>query len=237
MAWQELVRNYRQTINAELMQRAGASIPLMSLPRWGGPEAETVALEGLRQWLSWDELRDFDNHGHFFVTGGLSGRRYRIRKNDANYNVDEIGDDGRPIAKLCFGPVSSSVWDFGGTFPKGDVLLDQKFGLVHDECETLRIANRARIIRAKDGDVIRAQCGASFIFDDDVPPGTRVTVVFPPSPDGSPDHVLFTKNTDGDWSHSRPTQAEMNRAPAAGIDFHKLEDGPEPVTAGTVDIR
>ena len=49
-------------------------------------------------------------------------------------DIDELGNDGAPIAVWCFGPV--------GNLPLGDVMLTQKLALETNEQAALAVANR-----------------------------------------------------------------------------------------------
>lgn len=95
----------------------------------------TIELRGrnlLREWLSPEQLAQYDAHNYFEVTGCHTGKRYRI-----NYaigaNVYEIDQAGRPIAGLCFVPNDHLV--------AGDVMLAQKIALETDERGALVAAN------------------------------------------------------------------------------------------------
>jgi hypothetical protein len=104
--------------------------------RYGAPrrrEAEQRASALLGRWLSPTQRAQYESAGHFDVTGSASGRRYRIRSR-RQMNVDELNEDGRPVAVLCFGPETY--------VPTGDVMLAQKIALENDELATVAIANR-----------------------------------------------------------------------------------------------
>jgi hypothetical protein len=66
------------------------------------------------------------------VTGGQTGKRYRIRKS-YQMNVEELGNNGRRMRVLCFIPKGGLVL--------ADVMLAQKLALELFESETLAIAN------------------------------------------------------------------------------------------------
>ena len=51
--------------------------------------AEEKALTLLKQWLSPAELAQYEKYSYFEVTGGDSGKRYRIRPS-RQMNVDEL---------------------------------------------------------------------------------------------------------------------------------------------------
>jgi hypothetical protein len=92
---------------------------------------EARGLELLRQWLSRDQLAQFDATGYFDVTGCDSGRRYRIR-HGTGMNIYEIDKDGHERTGWCFVP--------DGCLVAGDVLLAQKIALETDERGALAVA-------------------------------------------------------------------------------------------------
>jgi len=47
--------------------------------------AEKRGLVLLKQWLSPAQLAQYENHGYFELTGGESGKRYRIRPTQVRY--------------------------------------------------------------------------------------------------------------------------------------------------------
>jgi hypothetical protein len=96
-------------------------------------EAEQRASALLMRWLSPTQRAQYESTGHFYVTGSHSGRRYRIRSK-RQMNVDELDEDGRRVAVLCFGPETY--------VPFGDVMLAQKIALENDELAALAVANR-----------------------------------------------------------------------------------------------
>jgi hypothetical protein len=86
----------------------------------------------LREWLSPEQLAQYDAHNYFEVTGCHTGKRYRIR-HGMGANVFELDDAGRPRAGWCFVPKDYLV--------AGDVMLAQKIALETDERGTLAVAN------------------------------------------------------------------------------------------------
>jgi hypothetical protein len=92
-------------------------------------EARGVKL--LREWLSPEQLAQYDANGYFDVTGCHSGKRYRICHGTA-MNVYEIDLAGYPRNGLCFVPNAPLV--------AGDVMLAQKIALETDECGALVVA-------------------------------------------------------------------------------------------------
>jgi hypothetical protein len=114
---------------------------LAACPRWGRAlrdwyqRPSTRELRGrmlLREWLSPEQLAQYDAHNYFEVTGCHTGKRYRIR-HGMGMNVHELDDGGRPRAGWCFVPKDHLV--------AGDVMLAQKIALETDERGALAVAN------------------------------------------------------------------------------------------------
>jgi hypothetical protein len=85
----------------------------------------------LREWLSPEQLAQYDEHGYFEVTGCCTGKRYRIN-HSVGTNVYELDGAGRPRAGWCFVPKGNLV--------AGDVMLAQKIALETDERGVLAVA-------------------------------------------------------------------------------------------------
>ena len=100
------------------------------------PEARGRHL--LRQWLTPDQLAQFDAHGYFDVIGCVSGKTYRIHFGIAT-NVQELDADGVPGVGWCFVPAGNLV--------PGDVMLAQKIALETSEHAALAVANRFSAMR------------------------------------------------------------------------------------------
>jgi hypothetical protein len=98
---------------------------------WHGNKPEARALRLLRQWLSPEQLAQFENKGYFDVTGCDSGRRYRIR-NGTSMNIHEIDHAGRALGGWCFVPSIQLV--------AGDVMLAQKIALETNERGAMAVA-------------------------------------------------------------------------------------------------
>ena len=92
----------------------------------------------LREHLNAPQRQDWDAHGYFYVIGGKTGCRYRIRRGHV-LNVEQLGPKGERVARLCFLPK--------GDLPAGDVLLAQKLALELFETEVLRVAVVCRLTR------------------------------------------------------------------------------------------
>lgn len=95
------------------------------------PEREMRGIKLLREWLSADQLSQFNTHEHFEVTGCQTGKRYRIGYATAT-NIHELDEYGHPKVGWCFVPVGSLV--------PGDVMLAQKIALETDELNALQVA-------------------------------------------------------------------------------------------------
>jgi hypothetical protein len=95
--------------------------------------AEEKGLALLKQWLSPAQLTQYEKYHYFEVTGGDSGKHYRIRPT-RQMNVDELDQHGVRTVSYCFGPE--------GELPIGDVMLAQKIALENDEQAALALANR-----------------------------------------------------------------------------------------------
>jgi hypothetical protein len=98
---------------------------------WLGTEPEARALRLLRQWLSPEQLAQFDKKGYFDVTGSDSGKRYRIQHGTA-MNIHEIDHTGQVLGGWCFVPSIQLV--------AGDVMLAQKIALETNERGALAVA-------------------------------------------------------------------------------------------------
>jgi hypothetical protein len=95
-------------------------------------ETESRGVKLLKEWLSKEQLAQYEQHKYFDVTGCHSGKRYRIRHGTGT-NVYELDGAGRPRAGWCFVPKDYLV--------AGDVMLAQKIALETDELGALAIAN------------------------------------------------------------------------------------------------
>jgi hypothetical protein len=96
-------------------------------------DSEARGLKLLREWLSPEQLAQFNAEGHFDVIGCYTGKRYRIH-HGASTNIDELDERGRPRVCYCF------VTDL--PLVAGDVMLAQKIALETDELAALAVANR-----------------------------------------------------------------------------------------------
>jgi hypothetical protein len=93
---------------------------------------EQRGLKLLREWLSQEQLAQYDAHKYFEVIGCHSGKRYRIHHGNGA-NVVELDDAALPRTGWCFVPTDYLV--------AGDVMLAQKIALETDERGALAVAN------------------------------------------------------------------------------------------------
>jgi hypothetical protein len=93
---------------------------------------EQRGLELLREWLSQEQLAQYDAHRYFEVIGCHTGKRYRIYYGNGA-NIIELDDSARPKTGWCFVPRDHLV--------AGDVMLAQKIALETDERSALAVAN------------------------------------------------------------------------------------------------
>src|SRR6266498_1459924 len=99
----------------------------------GCTETEACAIRLLKEWLSAQQLAQFNAHRYFDVIGCHSRKRYRIRYGTAT-NIYELDYAGRPQSVLCFVP--------NRPLAAGDVMLAQKIALETDEWSALAVAKR-----------------------------------------------------------------------------------------------
>jgi hypothetical protein len=79
------------------------------------------------------QLRQYDAYGYFEITGGSTGKTYRIEYGSSG-NIVEMDKKGNPVCRMCVMTEMPLV--------PGDVMLAQKIGLEVDEKATLAVANR-----------------------------------------------------------------------------------------------
>jgi hypothetical protein len=99
----------------------------------GCSNAELRGINLLKEWLSPEQLAQYEFYGYFDVIGRHSGTRYRIRYGTA-MNITQLGSRGNVEAGLCFVPCEQLV--------AGDVMLAQKIALETDEWSALAVARR-----------------------------------------------------------------------------------------------
>jgi hypothetical protein len=103
------------------------------LAHTGDLEAQERAVRLLKQTLSPAQRLQYGSNWCFDVTGGDSGKRYRIR-HGRSMNIDELDTRGRRVRGWCFHPRGDLVAE--------DVMLAQKLALELFESEALEVANR-----------------------------------------------------------------------------------------------
>ena len=87
----------------------------------------------LKQWLSPEQLAQYESHRYFDVIGRQSGKHYRILYGTA-MNIREMDPRGRAAVGWCFVP--------RGTLVAGHVMLAQKIALETDERSALAVAKK-----------------------------------------------------------------------------------------------
>jgi len=97
-----------------------------------GRAREARGLKLLKEWLSPEQLAQYEANGYFDVTGCDSGKRYRIRHGTGT-NIYEMDNAGQTRAGWCFVPDESLV--------AADVVLAQKIALETNERGALAVAN------------------------------------------------------------------------------------------------
>jgi hypothetical protein len=102
-------------------------------PGFGYGEREGRGLQLLKEWLTPQQIAQYDAKSYFEVTGCHSGKRYRI-SHGTSMNVRELDGAGRPRVGWCFVPKGHLV--------AGDVMLAQKIALETDERGALTVANK-----------------------------------------------------------------------------------------------
>jgi len=101
----------------------------------GCTPAEKRAINVLKEWLSPEQLAQYESHRYFDVIGEQSGKRYRIRYG-TSMNVCQIDSRGRMVEGLCFAPNEILV--------AGDIMLTQKIAFESDEWNVLAVARTFR---------------------------------------------------------------------------------------------
>ena len=94
---------------------------------------EQRGLQLLREWLSQEQLAQFEAHKYFEVIGCHTGKRYRICYGNGA-NIVELDDAVRPKTGWCVVPNDHLV--------AGDIMLAQKIALETDERGALAVANK-----------------------------------------------------------------------------------------------
>ena len=92
---------------------------------------EARGLKLLRDWLSPEQLAQYEAFGYFDVIGGESGKRYRVSLG-TGMNILELDEAGGHRCGWCFVPE--------GCLVAGDVVLAQKIALETNESGALAVA-------------------------------------------------------------------------------------------------
>ena len=87
----------------------------------------------LEENLTPAQRSQYTKYRYFDVTGGKTGKRYRIH-HGSSMNIDQLDKNGKRVCGWCFFPRGGLV--------AGDVMLAQKFALELFESEALQVANR-----------------------------------------------------------------------------------------------
>jgi hypothetical protein len=137
-AWvAEQVRRLGQGLAQSFRPRRQVPFPPRVGGRWFVDEGSTAAHERgirlLKENLSPAQRQQYDKHAYFEVTGGKTGKRYRIRYG-RSMNIDQLDKNGRRVCGWCFFP--------HGNLVTGDVMLAQKLALELFESEALKVANK-----------------------------------------------------------------------------------------------
>lgn len=99
----------------------------------GSKRAQERGLKLLKENLTSEQRKQYEKYGYFDVTGGRTGKRYRIR-HGRQMNIEQLDRNGRRVCGWCFFPQGNLV--------SGDIMLAQKAALELFESDALRIANR-----------------------------------------------------------------------------------------------
>ena len=112
-------------------------------PPFASSNAEARGAALLVQSLSPVQRAQYAARGHFDVTGGDTGRRYRILRG-YQMNIEELDPRGQRRRLLCFLPE--------GRVPVPDIMLAQKLALELFESDALKVAHGTP---ARDGTFAR----------------------------------------------------------------------------------
>ena len=130
---------FRQTLGSLLrgIGAYGASSRQSTAPgHISRKEAAERGIELLTSNLCPLQCAQYRTFGYFEVTGGDTGKRYRIR-HGFQLNIEELDRKGRRVCVLCFLPE--------GLIPVGDVMLAQKIALELFETDAIRVAHRSPV--------------------------------------------------------------------------------------------
>lgn len=131
--WLQAVRRAHENLGQEAVQKG---------------RAEQRSLSLLLSLLSPEQRNEFQSYGHFYVTGGSSGDRYRIRV-DSAVNIDVLGENGTVKYHLCARP--------SGNIPMYDVMAGQLLYLQDGRAETRFLAQANRHVTLSFAAMVRWQ--------------------------------------------------------------------------------
>jgi hypothetical protein len=95
------------------------------------------ATQLLKENLTKAQREQYESRRSFEVTGGATGRRYRIHRG-RQMNVEELDATGRRVRLLCFMPEAR--------LPTCDNMLAQKIAIELFELEALKIAREMPLL-------------------------------------------------------------------------------------------
>ena len=122
-------------------RQAAASLARMEKAKQERNEAKKKSIELLLSFLDKKQKDSFNEYRYFYVIGGETGTKYRIRENQECLvgNIDVFNDNGMGVShRICIHP------DPQHNCPIGDALLSQMLGLKFNEKEYVKKANRHR---------------------------------------------------------------------------------------------
>lgn len=170
-AYQQQALTYEQMRNAYSVLRQGTSqndindafmYAMQELNGLGSStgteQANKKGMALLKENLTPEQLKTYEEKQYFEVKGGKSGKTYRIH-HGRQMNIREVDAEGKEVQGLCFLPQGGLV--------AGDCMLAQKNALELDEDKALKVANKFPVQRgwtvdprdaaAAQADMMRAQ--------------------------------------------------------------------------------
>jgi len=99
----------------------------------GTPEAQGRSLQLLTANLTAAQREQYRIGQYFDVTGGTSGKRYRVR-HGRSMNIEQLDESGQRVCGWCFLPK--------GRLVAGDIMLSQKVALELYELEGIQVAHK-----------------------------------------------------------------------------------------------
>lgn len=134
---------YRYEREADFIREEARRIDLQMMQIMMGQgqqrhEAEARGETLLREWLSPQQLAQYEGNRYFDVIGSSSKRRYRVT-NKRSFNVLLLDADEGVEEEICVMPVGNLVM--------GDMMLAQKVALETNEPAAIEVANRRYVGR------------------------------------------------------------------------------------------